>query len=74
MEKSILEGHFNRYEYTQAFKEKVVLEVYYQGKDIRQAVEEYDLPSVYADVDPAVSKAIRKRNDSFAAYDRRTKS
>jgi transposase-like protein len=47
MEKSSLEAYLNRYEYTQAFKEKVVLEVYYQGKDIHQAVQEYDLPSVY---------------------------
>jgi transposase-like protein len=37
----------NRYEFTQAFKEKVVLEVFYQGKDIQKAVEEYDLPSIY---------------------------
>ena len=38
----------NRYEFTQTFKEKVVLEVLFQGKDIQKAVEEYDLPSVYA--------------------------
>jgi transposase len=47
MEKSNLETYLNRYEYTQAFKEKVVLEVYYEGKDIHQAVQEYDLPSIY---------------------------
>jgi transposase-like protein len=48
MENSNLEAYLNRYEFTQAFKEKVVLEVLYQGKDIPKAVEEYDLPSVYA--------------------------
>ena len=47
MENSNLEAYLNRYEYTQAFKEKVVLEVYYQGKDIHKAVAEYDLPSIY---------------------------
>jgi transposase-like protein len=29
------------------FKEKIVLEVVYQGKPIQKAVEEYDLPSTY---------------------------
>jgi transposase-like protein len=48
MENSNLEAYLNRYEYTQAFKEKIVLEVFYQGKDIQKAVEEYDLPSIYA--------------------------
>ena len=47
MENSSLETYLNRYEYTQAFKEKVVLEVYYQGKDIHQAVQEHGLPSIY---------------------------
>ena len=47
MEKSNLETYLNRYEFTQAFKEKVALEVLYQGKDIPKAVEEYDLPSIY---------------------------
>jgi len=47
MEKSSLETYLNRYEYTQAFKEKIVLEVYYQGKEIHQAVKEYGLPSIY---------------------------
>jgi transposase len=47
MEKSNLDTYLNRYEYTQAFKEKVVLEVFYQGKEIHQAVEEYGLPSIY---------------------------
>src|SRR5712672_749064 len=47
MENSNLESYLNRYEFTQAFKEKVVLEVFYQGKDIQKAVEEYDLPSIY---------------------------
>lgn len=47
MEKSNLEAYLNRYEYTQAFKEKVVFEIYYQGKDIHVAVQEYDLPSIY---------------------------
>jgi hypothetical protein len=48
MEKSNLEAYLSRYEFTQAFKEKVVLEVLYQGKDIQKAVEEYHLPSIYA--------------------------
>ena len=47
MENSNLEPYLNRYEFTQAFKEKVALEVFYQGKDIQKAVEEYDLPSIY---------------------------
>ena len=47
MENSNLEAYLNRYEYTQAFKEKIVLEVVYQGKPIQKAVEEYDLPSSY---------------------------
>jgi transposase len=47
MEKENLETYLNRYEFTQAFKEKVVLEVYYKGKDIHDAVKEYDLPSIY---------------------------
>ena len=47
MENPSLETYFNRFEYTQAFKEKVVLEVFYQGKDIHKAVQEYDLPSIY---------------------------
>jgi transposase-like protein len=47
MENSTLEGYLNRFEYTQAFKEKIVLEVLYQGKDIQKAVEEYELPSAY---------------------------
>ena len=47
MEKSNLEIYLNRYEFTKAFKEKVVLEVYFQGKDIQKTVEEHDLPSVY---------------------------
>jgi transposase len=47
MENSSLETYLNRYEFTQAFKEKVVLEVYYQGKEIHQAVQEYGLPSIY---------------------------
>ncbi len=47
MENSNLEAYLNRYEYTQAFKEKIVLEVVYQGKAIQKAVEEYDLPSTY---------------------------
>jgi hypothetical protein len=46
MEKSNVETYLNRYEFTQAFKEKVVLEVYFQGKDIQKAVEEHDLPSI----------------------------
>jgi transposase-like protein len=48
MENSNLEAYLNRYEFTQAFKEKVVLEVLYQGKDIPKAVQEYHLPSTYA--------------------------
>jgi transposase len=48
MENSNFEAHFNRFEFTQAFKEKIVLEVYFKGKDIQKAVEEYDLPSVHA--------------------------
>ena len=47
MENTNLEAYLNRYEFTQVFKEKVVLEVFYQGKDIQKAVEEYDLPSIY---------------------------
>lgn len=47
MENSNLEAYLNRYEYTQAFKEKIVLEVIYQGKPVQKAVEEYDLPSTY---------------------------
>ena len=47
MENSNLEAYLNRYECTQAFKEKIVLEVVYQGKPIQKAVEEYDLPSTY---------------------------
>ena len=47
MENSPLENHINRYEYTQTFKEKVVLEVFYQGMDIHKAVQEYGLPSIY---------------------------
>jgi len=47
MENSNVEAYLNRYEYTQAFKAKVVLEVVYQGKPIQKAVEEYDLPSTY---------------------------
>jgi len=47
MENSNLEAYLNRYEYTQAFKEKIVLEVVYQGKPVQKAVEEYDLPSTY---------------------------
>ncbi len=47
MENSNLEAYLNRYEYTQAFKEKIVLEVVYQGKSVQKAVEEYDLPSTY---------------------------
>lgn len=47
MENSNLESYLNRFEHTQAFKEKIMLELYYQGKDIRKAVEEYDLPSIY---------------------------
>ena len=47
MENSNLEPYLNRYEFTQAFKEKVALEIFYQGKDIQKAVEEYDLPSIY---------------------------
>jgi transposase len=47
MENSNLEAYLNRYEYTQAFKEKVVLEVVYQGKSVQIAVEEYNLPSTY---------------------------
>lgn len=47
MENSNLEAYLNRYEYTQAFKEKVVIEVVYQGKPIQKAVEECDLPSTY---------------------------
>lgn len=47
MENSNLEAYLNRYEYTQAFKEKIVLEVVYQGKPVQKAVEEYDLPSSY---------------------------
>jgi len=47
MENSKLEAYLNRYEYTQAFKEQVVLEVFYQGKDIHKAVQEYNLPSIY---------------------------
>jgi hypothetical protein len=42
MENSNLEAYLNRYEFTQAFKEKIVLEVLYQGKDIRKTVEEYE--------------------------------
>lgn len=47
MDNPSLETYLNRYEYTQAFKEKVVLEVFYQGKDIHKAVQEYGLPSIY---------------------------
>lgn len=47
MENEMLEGYLNRFEYTQAFKEKIVLEVLYQGKDIQKAVKEYELPSTY---------------------------
>jgi transposase-like protein len=47
MENSNLEAYLNRYEYTQAFKEKAVLQVLYEGKSIQKAVEEYDLPSTY---------------------------
>lgn len=47
MEKSNLEAYLNRYEYTQAFKERVVLEVVYRGRSIQKAVEEYELPSIY---------------------------
>ena len=47
MENAMLEGYLNRFEYTQAFKEKIVLEVLYQGKDIQNAVKEYELPSTY---------------------------
>src|SRR3954466_10627553 len=47
MKNSNLEAYLNRYEYTQAFKERIVLEVVYQGKPIQKAVEEYDLPSIY---------------------------
>lgn len=47
MENSPLENHIRRYDYTQTFKEKVVLEVFYQGVDIQRAVQEYGLPSIY---------------------------
>ena len=47
MENSNLEAYLNRYGFTQAFKEKVALEVLFQGKDVQKAVEEYDLPSIY---------------------------
>jgi transposase-like protein len=47
MDNSHLEACLNWYGYTQAFKEKIVLEVVYQGKPIQRAVEEYDLPSTY---------------------------
>jgi transposase len=47
MENSPLENHISRYEYTQTFKEKVVLEVFYQGMEIHRAVQEYGLPSIY---------------------------
>ena len=47
MESSNLASHLSRYEFTQAFKEKVVFEVFYQGKDLQKAVDEYDLPSTY---------------------------
>ncbi len=47
MENSNFEAHFNRFEFTQAFKEKIVFEVYFKGKDIQKVVEEYDLPSIY---------------------------
>ncbi|GAC1427873.1 MAG: hypothetical protein NVSMB67_31350 [Flavisolibacter sp.] len=47
MKNTLFEGYLNRFEYTQAFKEKIVLEVLYQNKDIQKAVEEYELPSTY---------------------------
>lgn len=47
MKNSNLETYLNRYEYTQDFKEKIVLAVLYQGKSIQKAVEEYNLPSIY---------------------------
>jgi len=47
MENSNLETYLNRYEYTQAFKEKIIFEVVYQGKPVQKAVEEYDLPGTY---------------------------
>ncbi len=47
MENSDLEACLNRYEYTQAFKEKIVLEVVYQGKPVQKVVEQYDLPGTY---------------------------
>ena len=47
MDNSHLEACLNCYGYTQAFKEKIVLEVVYQGEPIQKAVEEYDLPGTY---------------------------
>jgi len=71
MENSNLEVYLNCYGYTQAFKEKIVLEVIYQGKPIQKAVQEYDLPGTYT-LQMWIrqfQKQLENKGDSFAGYD-----
>lgn len=44
MENLNVDMYVNRYEYTQEFKENIILQILYQGKSINQMVEEYSLP------------------------------